>query len=1038
MRKNVFLKSTLRQPVRAALLAAVIALITFAFVARASEYLLVRQETERLGAYYRAVGTLESTAGDRWADTGEAAAYLASNSAVALVNVYNQTSAVMEEPFCNADTGVDSVGKESWSLAFCGTLRQWDHETFSFSVDTVLAGYPEHIREGGTAVMFRTKSGDPRDVDAAYAQLEAGARYLVMGYYQPSAYPRCQVETAGGGLTTYIALTSMEEGRFFHPVPMEGTVDWSDPVLGAYEKRIAQIRDGQRALNIVALRDMSALPLTQDSDAGIYLTEGRWLDGEDDALERRVCVVNANLASMRGLALGDSLTLRLRDIPSWQGYNYDAFGPEGETSTDTYEIVGIYDYISKYRSTVVRNYTYVPASAVPGSFALTTGENVDQRNYEFVHSQYLGKNAAIPYPGEVSFSLVSPDDEARFLSETREDLARMGFKVVMSENNWANFQAAAVPMKRSSLLSAAIFSALLLAAFCLLAVIYYRMRRKEIAIARALGVPAWRCARDVSVPLLLLGLPGIAAGAYLGWQYTLGNAAGTLSALGDLGGEVIPSLPVLWLAALGGGALALLLLVTLGGAAFLSSRPVLTLVQGGGMTARRDRAETAQAPGAAVPSAVPAHTAVSVRRAETSAPAGSGRGGAAHVLRFVWRHIARAKVKSALSILLAAGFTAGLAAIQLSIAGSREKIDWLYENTAVEAELLLADSTREIKGGGFLRQSTVDALLDSGYVTDAYLEGSATGAVIRYAPGMENGRDIHIAGEDISDRTIRALNDADVFLSPAGSGGAVTVTYFDGWDGSLFASEWTADEFPVILPKTVYMEFGGRIGLSCKGFRVCRAAGYYEGEVAGTAGETDPVLIPLSAYRDMSNARAVAYSKAHVTLDPSLNRELEAFTQLVNDLSASQGFGAIALRAVIWDEELRLAVAPLENSIRLMEVLYPVTLALSLLAAAGISVLFVMTSAKEAAIMRILGTSRMRSRAMLTLQTAFTSAAGLLLGLAAILAYAGRTRPGLLAVLAGTSALWAALYLLSAVLGAAASAAAVTGKNPLELLQVRE
>ena len=31
-----------------------------------------------------------------------------------------------------------------------------------------------------------------------------------------------------------------------------------------------------------------------------------------------------------------------------------------------------------------------------------------------------------------------------------------------------------------------------------------------------------------------------------------------------------------------------------------------------------------------------------------------------------------------------AGFTAGLAAIQLSIASSQEKIDWLYENTAVE------------------------------------------------------------------------------------------------------------------------------------------------------------------------------------------------------------------------------------------------------------------------------------------------------------------------------------------------------------------
>ena len=48
-------------------------------------------------------------------------------------------------------------------------------------------------------------------------------------------------------------------------------------------------------------------------------------------------------------------------------------------------------------------------------------------------------------------------------------------------------------------------------------------------------------------------------------------------------------------------------------------------------------------------------------------------------------------------------------------------------------------------------------------------------------------------------------------------------------------------------------------------------------------------------------------------------------------------------------------MAPLENSVELMRVLYPVTLVLSLLVAAGIAALFIMTSAKEAAIIRVLG-----------------------------------------------------------------------------------
>ena len=70
---------------------------------------------------------------------------------------------------------------------------------------------------------------------------------------------------------------------------------------------------------------------------------------------------------------------------------------------------------------------------------------------------------------------------------------------------------------------------------------------------------------------------------------------------------------------------------------------------------------------------------------------------------------------------------------------------------------------------------------------------------------------------------------------------------------------------------------------------------------------------------------------------------------------------------------------------------------------------------------------------MLALQTAFTSAAGLLIGLAGVLAYTGRTRPELLAGLVGASALCAVLYLLAAIIGAAASSTVVTSKNPLEI-----
>ena len=88
--------------------------------------------------------------------------------------------------------------------------------------------------------------------------------------------------------------------------------------------------------------------------------------------------------------------------------------------------------------------------------------------------------------------------------------------------------------------------------------------------------------------------------------------------------------------------------------------------------------------------------------------------------------------------------------------------------------------------------------------------------------------------------------------------------------------------------------------------------------------------------------------------------------------------------------------------------------------------------------MRVVGTSRLLSCMMLALQTAFTSTAGLLIGLAGILLYIGRTQPELLAELLGASVLCAALYLLAAILGSAVSASILTARNPLVLLQVKE
>jgi len=57
--RNICLQSTLRQRVRTLFLLLLEGLISFAFISRAVEYLVVERETDRLAGYYRSIGIMD-------------------------------------------------------------------------------------------------------------------------------------------------------------------------------------------------------------------------------------------------------------------------------------------------------------------------------------------------------------------------------------------------------------------------------------------------------------------------------------------------------------------------------------------------------------------------------------------------------------------------------------------------------------------------------------------------------------------------------------------------------------------------------------------------------------------------------------------------------------------------------------------------------------------------------------------------------------------------------------------------------------------
>lgn len=87
--------------------------------------------------------------------------------------------------------------------------------------------------------------------------------------------------------------------------------------------------------------------------------------------------------------------------------------------------------------------------------------------------------------------------------------------------------------------------------------------------------------------------------------------------------------------------------------------------------------------------------------------------------------------------------------------------------------------------------------------------------------------------------------------------------------------------------------------------------------------------------------------------------------------------------------------------------------------------LFTLLSAKYAAILRVQGTGKVQTAAVLLLQQMLPCLTGLTLG-------------GAGSLLAGGAVSGAAFYLTAGIAGAAVSAMLLVRKNPMELLQMRE
>lgn len=422
--------------------------------------------------------------------------------------------------------------------------------------------------------------------------------------------------------------------------------------------------------------------------------------------------------------------------------------------------------------------------------------------------------------------------------------------------------------------------------------------------------------------------------------------------------------------------------------------------------------------------------------------------------RYILRHILRSPGKSLLGLALAAVFMLGLMLIRVSTIRSENELEHLYTTTTVTMELLKGSSAQVFVDGvavtGFVYPSTVDKLTDTGFLSHRYVEASQEKVTLTRLDSQ--GKEVGLGLYSIRNATLCGIEYPQEFLAQRNIPGELT--YFDGWDERVFCQTWqdfqdydsaTYPVYPAVVSQELYelLQMEGHDLLQVE-VNVPDISGLTAGRayttvltVAGThPGDLTSVLLPVECFRAV-NGVEMRYDRVVLTIDPAKNRQLDQFR--IQAATIISGGGVVPISAVYWDQELRQAIAPMEQVISLMKTLYPVTLGLSFIVAAGISILLSLLSAKEAAILRVLGNSTARCRTILCLQNVLVCLAGLVVGhLGSVgMAYA-MLPPGDAAGLMLPALGRVGLYLLAATIGAVGASVAMTAKNPLELLQVKE
>jgi ABC-type lipoprotein release transport system permease subunit len=773
-----------------------------------------------------------------------------------------------------------------------------------------------------------------------------------------------------------------------------------------YKLLIDIINQDQFTFDIVYTDDMNVIP--RFINGRMIMAEGRAITPADDGLN--VCVISRSFARQLGLQIGDTLTFSLGDVLFEQHAGLGAvavtrsrYAPP--VARVELEIIGIYndtDTVDNRRFMAHHSYSFatvfVPLSLLP--------QTADTANTPVK-------------PGAFSIVIENARDIPAFLRESAPRIEQMGLMLHFYDGGWMNIEREFALTQRISVIAIIALLVTAAAVIALVVFLFIMQKKTDFAIMRATGCSKIRASGALFLPLLVITVLAVGIGSTAGW---INSAAGIESVLAEGVLAEFEGLDVsIPLNAAFGTIFGLIILTSITacfGLWRVSMYPPLALIQGGiKKKIKRKKMVIEDAPNLIL--------SVQNMSAVPGIPGERGNTAAKQVFAYIFRNIKASKFKSALSLAVAAVIL--IAAVQFALV--RQAAKDLFETMPVPITLsgqIIINRAYE----QFIRSGLVepDPFLISTNFPSFWVGNAANGWYEPYAAD-----EVYHAGRDV---VPIFTNDFHKYM-----GIPIEIEHYGGevpfprrWQELVMISEtqggwvWHFEYGHVYmtgcLMDTLGVNVGDRVNMLWQdnGYEIVVQGSLF---VAGRINfETESPIYRLFFTPDSQWLWSVnSYTRVEFILAD--NTRAKELRDLAESLSW-QGFSYL-----FNTEELDR----ISNNIALYDMFLPFVIAALALVGGLLPGLIIMQSSKEAALLRALGTTKMRTRMKLTGQQLVLCFAGLAAGLLFLWISNGAERLGgvgrLFIICVGLNAL---CFTVAAIL----CAFAVTRKKVLELLQTKE